>query len=183
MNFSVGVLSRITGQVNCRQPDKIIVAQYIKGNNNSLIFDKTPTNYLFTNGDCTTWINKIKPRKFNESLPKPEKAFRRQTDKCKQIARAKGKSKFVDILIFDNQIGLIYIPDSNVFMSLNPISTPELMKKEPDLRLRSNFFLHLMSDEVLLEIFLSEGIYWLRTTIQITPDISIEQFERLKQIK
>ena len=31
MNFSVGVLSRITGQVNCRQPDKIIVAQYLDG--------------------------------------------------------------------------------------------------------------------------------------------------------
>ena len=33
MNFSVGVLSRITGQVNCRQPDKIIVAQYQEDNN------------------------------------------------------------------------------------------------------------------------------------------------------
>jgi hypothetical protein len=29
MDFSVGVLPRLTGQVNCRQPDKIIVTQYI----------------------------------------------------------------------------------------------------------------------------------------------------------
>jgi hypothetical protein len=28
VNFSVGVLSRLTGQVNCREPDKIIVAEY-----------------------------------------------------------------------------------------------------------------------------------------------------------
>jgi len=30
MDFSVGVLPRLTGQVNCRQPDKIIVTQYRK---------------------------------------------------------------------------------------------------------------------------------------------------------
>ena len=32
MNFSVGVVPWLTGQVNCRQPDKIIVAQYFSIN-------------------------------------------------------------------------------------------------------------------------------------------------------
>ncbi|MDA3791819.1 MAG: hypothetical protein PF503_25400 [Desulfobacula sp.] len=163
--------------------DNLRMLNSIKGNHNSLIFKKSPKRYLFTNGDCTALIIKIDSPTLVDLLPKPKNGIRRQTNKCKQISRAKGKSKFVDILIFDNQIGMVHFPDSNVLMSLNPISTGELMGKTPDLILRSNFFFHLMSDEALLEITLSDGIFWLRTEIQITQDISIEQFEPLKRIK
>ena len=60
MNFSVGVLSRITGQVNCRQPDKIIVAQYQEDNNS---YEKLSKNLQ------KIWINqkidKLKEGRYN----------------------------------------------------------------------------------------------------------------------
>jgi hypothetical protein len=46
MDFSVGVLPRSTGQVNCRQPDKIIVTQYLPlvfGNNQAKQAKETET--------------------------------------------------------------------------------------------------------------------------------------------
>lgn len=155
----------------------------IKGNNNALFYYNSQSDYLFTNGNCTALIRKAKQRRFDEILPNFETKFRRQTDKCKQIVNAKGKAKSVDILIYDSQISLVHIPDRKVFMSLNPIATAELIKREPDIKLRSHFFFHLVADEALLEIAFDKGIYWLRTVIQLTQDISIEQFEPLQRIK
>lgn len=155
----------------------------IKGNFNTSIFDQSPTTYLFTNGNCTTSIRKIKPRRINEMLPECKNGIRRETDKCKQIAKAKGNAESVDILIYDNQISMVHISNVNVFMSLNPIATAELIKRKPDIKLRAHFLFHILADEALLEISFDKGVFWLRTVIQLTQDISIEQFEPLQRIK
>jgi len=150
----------------------------IKGNHNALIFDNSQTTYLFTNGNCTALISKAKPQ-----LPISKNMISQKTDKCKQIASAKGKSKSVDILIYDNRIAMVKLLAINVFMSFTPISTAELLERVPDLKLRSAFFFHLVADEALLEISFDKGVYWLRTVIQLCEDISIEQFEPLQRIK
>jgi|GEM_PF-3484664 len=155
----------------------------IKGNFNTLIFDQSASTYLFTNGNCTTSIRKIEPQRMNEFLPECKNEIRRKMDKCKQIAKAKGNAESVDILIYDNQISMVHIPNMNVFMSLNPIATAELIKRKPDIKLRAYFLFHLIADEAVLEIFKCKNVFWLRTVIQLTQDISIEQFEPLQQIK
>jgi len=155
----------------------------IKGNFNSLILSKHPKRYQFTNGDCAMSVRKIDPIRLDKLLPESKNKFSRQTNKCKQIARAKGKSQFVDILIYDKQISMVYLPESKTFMSFIPVSTPELMGRIPDIRLRSYSFFHLTADEAVLEISFDEGVYWLRTEIQATEDIRIEEFEPLHRIK
>ena len=116
-------------------------------------------------------------------LPDSKNGIRRKTDKCKQIAKAKGNAESVDILIYDNQISMVHIPNMNVFMSLNPIATAELMKRKPDIKLRAHFLFHLIADEAVLEISKCKNVFWLRTVIQLTQDVSIEQFEPLQRIK
>jgi hypothetical protein len=155
----------------------------IKGNHNAFVFDNCEKTYLFTNGNCTTVISKAKPLQLNDLLPISQNTVSQKTDKCKQIASAKGKSKSVDILIYDNRIAMVKLLALNVFMSFNQISTAELIDRKPDLQLRSAFFFHLVADEALLEISFDKGNFWLRTVIQLTEDISIEQFEPLQRIK
>lgn len=155
----------------------------IKGNHNVLIFDNPPSTYLFTNSSYTTLIRKVNPQKFDDLLPVSQKKIIRQTYKCKQIIDAKQKSKFVDIFIYDNQIAMVYLPATMTFISFSPRATEKYIERKPQYKLRSYFLFHLSKDEAVLEIIFDKKVFWLRTEIQFTQDITIEQFEPLQQIK
>lgn len=170
--------------LNCRlDKDNLKMISNIKGNNNSLIYDGSETSYLFTNGDCSTEIQKIAPDRIDQILPTSEVQLSRRTDKCKQIATAKGKAEPVVILIYDNQISVVHLLDSKVNMAFNPIAIAEFMDRIPDIKFLCHFLFHLVADEALMEISFDKGVYWLRTVIQLTQDVSIEQFEPLQRIK
>jgi len=172
-------LSFKLNQGNLKQLDKI------KGNQDMLILDRCVNTYLVTNGNYTSVIGKAKPQKLDDFLPSLTggKSIKQQTNKCRQIARAKGKSKFGDIFIYGNQIVMVHLPAINAFMSVGSISTTEFIERKPDVRLRSHFLFHVIADEALLEISLYKGVFWLRTEIKLTEDIVIEQFEPLQRIK
>ncbi len=155
----------------------------LKSNQKAKIFDSPPRHYLFDDGVSKCFIRKINPQNIQEILPQNKTGIGVKTDKCKQIRKAKGKKGTVDFYIYGNKISLANIPNSEVCIALESYSSSELMRQKPVLKLRSKMFLQLISNEVALEIWSTANIYWLKTVIYITDNITIEQFEPLKQIR
>lgn len=155
----------------------------IKSNYNTVIYDQDSGHYFFTNGECNFLLPKIDPQDISTLIPNFNGGMKKETQKCKQIKAAMGKSKYVDILIFNNSINSILIPNTNSIISLEPLSTAELMKKAPDMILRAFHFLGITANEAIFIINHSNGVYWLDTIINISTDVRMEQFQPLKQIK
>ena len=163
--------------------DKVRLLKQVKGNHTLLFYDHNMNELFVTNGDLNFLLMKPGNRSFNLQIPTFElnSISRIHTDKAAHIKSLMRSSKYVEILIYNHNIASVCIPGL-ININFEPLATPDFIRNLPDLRLRAYNFLYISGPEVLLEVGKSAKHYWLHTSINITDQQSISQYERLIEV-
>lgn len=160
--------------------EKKRLLKQLNGNHTLLFYNQRPGELFVTNGDHNFSLMKPKKEVLDIKIPifAPNETSIIHTDKASNIKSLMRSSKYVDLLIYNGEIAAVSIPGLEI-INFQPLATAEYLQKVPDLWLRSYHFLYISAPEVSLEMGKYQEHYWLHTSINVTDQQSISQYEKL----